>query len=453
VEWICNGAVVASGLRTARKQLTVFPERCNQTVSLQYFQGAANTLSAPSVKRSLIFAVPATVLVAAYLLLSRMDTLSPARQELLVTAPYLISVVGMFLAVHFHRGRPFFILLLLALYYWCFQTFLPSGMVSTVSRGVYLTFVFLVPANITLFAAMRERGLFTPAGRMRCGFLAGQAFFATWLVRYRLVDAEPYLTRKFLQFPLLDSLVLPQPALLLAVLCVLVTTVLVVRRQAPVDSGLLGGQVAFLVACGGVARPGVTVAYCTAGALIVTLSILQDSYNMAFRDDLTGIPSRRALNEGLQGIGGRRYTIAMVDVDHFKKFNDTYGHDVGDQVLRMVARKIQDVGGGGKAYRYGGEEFTITFPGRSLADAIPHLEELRKAIAGYRLQLRGNDRPRDSRAGVEKRGSAGEGCSVSVTVSIGVAESGEGQNAADVIKSADRALYKAKQQGRNRVCR
>src|SRR6185369_6728757 len=124
-------------------------------------------------------------------------------------------------------------------------------------------------------------------------------------------------------------------------------------------------------------------------------------------------PSRRSLNESLQGLG-RRYTIAMVDVDHFKKFNDTYGHDVGDQVLKMVARKIQDVGGGGKAYRYGGEEFTITFSGRSLADVIPHLEELRKTIAGYRLQLRGSDRPRDGRAGMEKRGSAGEGCSVSV---------------------------------------
>src|SRR6185369_17962300 len=81
-------------LRTARKQLTAFPERCNQTVSLQHFQGAANTLSAPSTKRALIFAVPATVLVAAYLLLSRMGALSPARQEVLLVAPYLVSVVG-----------------------------------------------------------------------------------------------------------------------------------------------------------------------------------------------------------------------------------------------------------------------------------------------------------------------------------------------------------------------
>jgi len=75
---------------------------------------------------------------------------------------------------------------------------------------------------------------------------------------------------------------------------------------------------------------------------------------------------------------GRRYVIAMLDVDHFKSFNDTYGHDVGDQVLKMVAAKINGVKGGGKPFRYGGEEFTVIFPRRRLAEAIPHLEEVRK---------------------------------------------------------------------------
>ena len=143
----------------------------------------------------------------------------------------------------------------------------------------------------------------------------------------------------------------------------------------------------------------------------------------------------------------------MLDVDHFKRFNDTYGHDVGDQVLMMVAGKLRDVGGGGKVYRYGGEEFTIVFPGRRIADVVPHLEELRKVIAGYRLHLRGSDRPRDSRSGKERRGAGGERATVSVTVSIGVAENGDGLGAVEVIKAADRALYKAKNQGRNKVCR
>jgi diguanylate cyclase (GGDEF)-like protein len=143
----------------------------------------------------------------------------------------------------------------------------------------------------------------------------------------------------------------------------------------------------------------------------------------------------------------------MVDVDHFKRFNDTYGHDVGDQVLKMVAGKLQGVGGGGRAFRFGGEEFTIVFPRRKIVDAVPHLEELRKAIASYQLRLRGADRPKKNQEGKRQRGSRGEGETVSVTVSIGVAPSAEGRKPAEVLKDADQALYRAKRGGRNQLSR
>jgi GGDEF domain-containing protein len=145
--------------------------------------------------------------------------------------------------------------------------------------------------------------------------------------------------------------------------------------------------------------------------------------------------------------------VAMLDVDHFKRFNDTYGHDVGDQVLKMVARKILSVGGGGRAYRYGGEEFTVLFPGKKAADALPHLEAVRRAIEEYRLAIRGDDRPKDSKQGEGKRGSRKDTTEVSVTISIGVAESGDDQRSTDeVMKAADKALYRAKSKGRNQVC-
>jgi diguanylate cyclase (GGDEF)-like protein len=172
---------------------------------------------------------------------------------------------------------------------------------------------------------------------------------------------------------------------------------------------------------------------------------------MAFTDDLTGLPSRRALNEQVMGLG-RRYVVAMLDVDHFKRFNDTYGHDVGDQVLKMVGSKIGAVKGGGKPYRYGGEEFTVIFPRKDLKEVTSHLEELRQTIGSYQLWLRGNDRPKDAEAGKAKRGAAGSGKSVSVTISIGVAASGDNMRTpAEVIKAADKALYRAKQRGRNQI--
>jgi GGDEF domain-containing protein len=176
---------------------------------------------------------------------------------------------------------------------------------------------------------------------------------------------------------------------------------------------------------------------------------------MAFRDELTGLPSRRALNERLMSLGSR-YAIAMLDVDHFKNFNDTYGHDLGDQVLKMVAAHIGDVGGGGKAYRYGGEEFTVVFPRKSAAEALPHLEALRKEVESYQLALRGPDRPRKAKrkGRTRQRGGWRGKDAVSVTISIGVAERNERLAAPqEVMEAADRALYRAKEQGRNRVNR
>jgi PleD family two-component response regulator len=164
---------------------------------------------------------------------------------------------------------------------------------------------------------------------------------------------------------------------------------------------------------------------------------------------LTGLPARRALDEKMMMLG-RRYAIAMIDVDHFKKFNDTYGHDVGDQVLKMVGSNMQKVTGGGKPYRYGGEEFTVVFPGKNMKRVVPHLEELRENIAEYRLAIRNKDRPKQARQGKKQRVGKNADKKVSVTVSVGVAERNDSlRTPGDVLKAADKALYRAKMKGRN----
>jgi PleD family two-component response regulator len=141
----------------------------------------------------------------------------------------------------------------------------------------------------------------------------------------------------------------------------------------------------------------------------------------------------------------------MGDVDHFKKFNDTHGHDVGDQVLRLVAARLAEVGGGGRAFRYGGEEFTVLFPDTPLKDALPHLDAVRKSVEEYRMAIRGEDRPKSQRKGSKLRGDGTSDDTLSVTISIGAAEPKAGMKPAEVIKAADEALYRAKQGGRNRV--
>ena len=189
---------------------------------------------------------------------------------------------------------------------------------------------------------------------------------------------------------------------------------------------------------------------CSQVMLMIAAAVAHEAYQMAFRDELTGLPGRRALNERMQRLG-RNYVLAMSDVDHFKKFNDTHGHDVGDQVLRLVASKLSKIGGGGRAYRYGGEEFALVFAGKTIDECMPHLEVIRQSIETYAIQLRNPDsRPQDDQQGRQRRAGAGAS-SVSVTVSIGVAERIEQRTPEEVLKSADQALYNAKGAGRNCV--
>ena len=141
----------------------------------------------------------------------------------------------------------------------------------------------------------------------------------------------------------------------------------------------------------------------------------------------------------------------MVDVDHFKKVNDTYGHDVGDQVLKMVATSLRRVTGGGRAYRYGGEEFAVIFPGKELDRAVPHLEVLRENIARNSFIVRGKKRPKKKTDSVKKAAPGTK--KLQVTVSIGAATRDERNTTPEqLIKAADQALYKAKKGGRNQVC-
>ena len=200
------------------------------------------------------------------------------------------------------------------------------------------------------------------------------------------------------------------------------------------------------------ALPNVSAVVFSAVLLSLFVVYQQSSYRVTYTDALTGIPGRRSLEEYLPTLG-RRYAIAMLDVDHFKKFNDTHGHDVGDQVLKMVAARVAAVKGGGKAFRYGGEEFTVVFNRHSSAECKVYLEAIREAIANYQLVLRAEDRLPDAETGKKQRGRKrnAQARALSVTISIGVADSAPGASPQDIIRQADERLYEAKKRGRNQT--
>ena len=396
--------------------------------------------------------LPLIVLLLSWLLLSRAFSLSPTQQELLALAPYLLAAAALASGYHFKRGRVCLLIILATVNYYLGSHYLTAGTVTPEANLIYRALAVLLPFNLLVIALMREKGITGCTGRMRLTFLGGQLFLL-WLTLHQGSQALwMALTAPVLQLSLLTSLPIPQLSLLMLAAAAGITLWKAWQRPAPVEGALFGVVITFGVLLAWPAVPFVTTIFSGTASLILVLAIIQDSHNMAFRDDMTGLPSRRALNELLRGLGSR-YAIAMVDVDHFKRFNDTYGHDVGDQVLKVVAGRLMAVSGGGRPFRYGGEEFTVIFPGKSAKDAGPHLERLRKAIEEYKMALRSDDRPKDDSKGQVSRSRQYASRDVSVTVSIGVAESGSRYTTAEeVIKAADTALYRAKSAGRNQVC-
>ncbi|MBI5261901.1 MAG: GGDEF domain-containing protein [Bradyrhizobium sp.] len=168
---------------------------------------------------------------------------------------------------------------------------------------------------------------------------------------------------------------------------------------------------------------------------------LSKSEQRAKTDTLTGLPNRRALDEFFRVVQidamekGEPLSVLMLDVDHFKKFNDNFGHGVGDQVLKLIGQVLHDkVREGDLPARYGGEELLAVLPGANLGAATAVAERVRRSIAECHITRR----------------STGE-LLPTITVSIGVAQFQPGESMNELIERCDRALYRAKQSGRNRV--
>lgn len=168
---------------------------------------------------------------------------------------------------------------------------------------------------------------------------------------------------------------------------------------------------------------------------------LGEAREQAATDGLTGIANRQRFDQAIgratvaASQAAAPLTLLMVDIDHFKRFNDTHGHQVGDQVLRLVARTLTDcLRSGDLPARYGGEEFAVVLPQTTLAVARPLAERIRTTLAARTIVRR----------------TTGEGLG-GITISIGAALYHPGETPAALIARADSALYAAKRQGRNRL--
>jgi len=350
-----------------------------------------------------------------------------------------VFFAGALLAWRFRRWRVLVATLLLAAAERALALSLPSS--APPAHVVTIAASAALPLNLTALAWLPERGRAVFGWSL--ALVAAETLAAALLSQPEAAPMAAMLARS------LGGGRLPAVGLLAFAGALALAALRLALRPQALECGMFWVLIAALLAFGVDVPASASLALGGAG-LVLLVSLVETSHAIAYGDELTGLPSRRALTETLAGLDGA-YTIAMVDIDHFKIFNDTNGHDAGDQLLRMVGARLADVGGGGRPFRYGGEEFAVIFTDTPLDDALPHLEALRQTIESTGFGLRGPGRAR-SRSPEQPR-TARPSRRVSVSVSIGAAEAAQRDVPAhEVLAAADAALYRAKGSGRNRVC-
>ena len=413
-----------------------------------------------------LFVPGGILLLAAVVLLSGgFLSLSPAAVDFYY---YAVFAAGIVLAWRFHSSRVLFALFVLLLAHRAIE-FFSAGRVASLGPGriAFEAIAFLLPINFIVLSLARERGLSIPAITPRLLLVFLESVFVAILCRPGQTTSPAFLHAAFLNRSLFHWTKIPQLALLSFALAFGVLLVRLLLYRKPVESGLLWSLAATFLGLQATGADRIALAYWATAGLLLMASIIENSYVLAYHDELTSLPARRAFNEALLRLEAP-YAVAIVDIDHFKSFNDTYGHDTGDQVLSMVANRLARVSGGGQAFRVGGEEFSILFTGKATKEVVPHLDSLRGLIEQSRFRVRTMPERRSSPRGagrriedkttsarrkpLQPRNPAPDFSGLSVTVSIGVADSGPKMlEAEQVIQAADKALYRAKKAGRNRV--
>ncbi|MCH1924832.1 GGDEF domain-containing protein [Shewanella sp. C32] len=367
----------------------------------------------------------------------------------LVWAPYILVVIGAALALQFAKRQLLLSVLLTLINYLLIRHYLQAPIDQPLVRYVYTLLVIGLPLIMLLNQGLTERGL----SHTNATALYGLAIIVFGLsTSFYILNAAYWvnLLDSYFAPRSYDLFVISSNGLICSLLILTLSLALYLWQRTSIQAGLFFVMLANLVPLYCLDVPYISSIFCTAAILIALATGIKTSHDLAYRDPLTGLNGRRKLFERLAGLS-RPYALAMLDIDHFKKFNDTYGHDVGDDVLAMVASKIAEVRGGGEVFRYGGEEFTLIFSALNKQDAKAYLDEVRELIASTPFVVR--DRSKRKTSSAQRRSNSKQAHKkVQITVSIGVAEYGAEQTKAEqIIKAADKALYRAKEQGRNCV--
>ncbi len=394
-------------------------------------------------KKTIIALLPFLILFIAWMLAMGAPVSFQKLRVVFITLPYILAFFALVLSVWFQHSRVFYAIAIIL-----FTMSVISSESSLNQRALINGISLLIPVCFTILAVVEERGIISKSGIIKglvFIILTGFIMVDAGTVHPGLAGLKPY------RFVLEEKGIIGIPGLsvFLFIICLCILLVRFLFFSSMMDMAFTGSALGCFIILHFSDYPDILSVFFSAVFLIFIVALFEASYSLAFHDTLTGILSRRAMEQEILRLGSK-YTIAMVDIDYFKRVNDTYGHQVGDDVLKMVASLIDKNVYGGKVFRYGGEEFAVIFSRKSAKEVVNQLDRLRMNIEKRPLIIRGADRPKKKpkRKSTRQKGTG----RVRITVSIGVAEKTDNmQSALEVIEAADKSLYKAKRNGRNCV--
>ena len=401
--------------------------------------------------------LPLTCAVAAlllrYLLADHPLNSTSQLDFLLLQLPYILLALAALMALLTNHALEAGITISLLCAYWLIQSFLQSPLNSQPASQIFYLLTLLSPALLITYALLPQSSCLQLQG-----LLAILLTPSIILVVAGLLAINPQLflssASSALKNGLIGTYLSTLSWWLLYFAAIGLCLSLSLYQQQSIHNSVLGCSLMSLITYGWIQLNSVSAFMFSGMGLLLCINLTISLLQIGYRDDLTQIGNRRALQQTAKTLRGP-YSVAMVDADYFKKINDQFGHDLGDQTLRVIASLLKQTAEGGKPFRYGGEEFCLLFKGKTEQEVLDTLEACRQAIANYDMVVRDKQqRPKKLKQGEVRRGASKRKSNFRLTVSIGVASSDNANSNSinpfeQVLKSADKALYRAKASGRN----
>lgn len=393
--------------------------------------------------KKIIISVFAILVLVISWMLARSTSLSEKElSAIFVSLPYILAFFALVLSVWFQHSRFFYAICAIL-----FSIIVLSSPGKTNIIALRNGISLLIPIIFTILAVTEERGITSKPGLKK-------GICIIVLMLFILIDSgrvNPYLAKlKPAGLMLVDNKGIqgiPRLSVFLFIVCLSILLTRFLSLSSNMDMAFVGATLGCFVILHFTEFIDILSFFSTAVFFIFIISMFEASYSLAFHDTLTGLLTRRAMEQEFLRIGNK-YTLAIIDIDHFKKVNDNFGHQVGDEILKMVASTIEKYAKGGKVFRYGGEEFVVIFPRKTIKDTLVIFERIRYGIQERSFVIRSSNRPKKKPE--DKSLYKGGTNRIRVTVSIGIAEKSEDLcTSSQLVGVADKALYQAKSNGRN----